>query len=183
MAFLHPIRHLPKMNLDMLILMVATLLLLLALVLINFFNPFPRERAVPQPVVASPNLPIRFSKLQGSQSITEVTYRSNANQSQASSLRSALEQLLAGPNAREQSQGYYSEIPKGTDLLGLKVHDNALQINLSKEFISGGGSTSIIQRVNELKETVYALQGNRKIEIVIEGQPLETIGGEGLEIN
>ena len=183
MAFSNPIRHLPKLNTELLILLVAILLLVFSLLMAQSLHPHPQERAVPQPVVASPTLPIHFSKLQGSQSIAEPISRTVQLKNHASPLQNAVLQLLNGPTQAEKGNGYYSEIPTGTKLLGIRVQEQTVLINLSKEFVSGGGSTSMSQRVNELLSTVQPIAGKREVHIAIEGTPVNRLGGEGMEIN
>lgn len=184
MAFSHPSRHLPKVHMELLILGIVVVLLLISLLILHTSQIIPQERAVPQPVVAEPAVPVHFSKLQGSRSITEPsTHPLPQTYTQASRLHTALTELLTGPNATEQEQGYYSEIPKGTKLLDARVDNGTVNINLSREFTSGGGSTSMIQRVNELKSTINAVEGQKPIHILVEGKPLTMLGGEGLEIN
>jgi len=184
MSFMHPTHPLRKMNPELLILLVITLLLTMAIVVINLLHQFPQERTVPAPVVATPSsVPVHFSKVQGSVSITEAAPRPLPAHLHNSVLQTALEQLLAGPTAAEKEDGYYSEIPKGTRLLGVNVQNNIVHINLSKEFTQGGGSTSMIQRVQELKSTVSAVEGSRRIELAVEGKPLHVLGGEGLELD
>lgn len=183
MAYLHPTRHLPKLNTELLILLSAILLLVLTLIITQVTHIFPHERAVPQPVVASPTVPVHFSKLQGSQSIVEPSLRQAKLGNTTTPLQSAVIQLLNGPTQAERENGYYSEIPPGTELLGITEQKQVIRINLSREFVNGGGSTSMLQRVEELMRTVQPIAGKREVQIAIEGQPLNLLGGEGLEIN
>jgi len=123
-----------------------------------------------------------FSKYQGSQSIVENVIRKLPEDAKSEPLKFALNELFKGPTPEEKSQGYYSEIPKGTKLLSLKKKNDAVDINLSQQFSSGGGSTSIDQRFEELKQTVYSVDNSHKINLSVEGKPLELLGGEGLEV-
>lgn len=188
MTFLHPVRHLPtKLNTELLILVSAILLLLLSIIVINWAHTLPKLRSVPQPVVAGTvttrSVPLHFSKLQGSQSLTEPAPRSVTLTTSTTPLEAALTQLLKGPTPAEKANGYYSEIPTGTKLLNVQVKDDTVMVNLSHEFTSGGGSTSMLQRVNELESTIHSVAGNRTIQIAIEGKPLHVLGGEGLELD
>jgi len=183
MTFLHPSQPLRKISPEILITLLATLLLILALLVINLINHLPTERAVPAPVVATPKVSVHFSKLQGSTSITEQTVHQTPANSTDHPLESALKQLLNGPTQAEKEEGFYSEIPQGTKLLGVQVSHQVVHVNLSKEFTQGGGSTSMIQRVKELKDTIASVEGNYPVKIEIEGKPLNVLGGEGLELN
>jgi spore germination protein GerM len=123
-----------------------------------------------------------FSKYQGSRSVVEDVARKVPAESQAEPVQYALTELLKGPTPEEKNQGFYSEIPQGTKLLGVKAYDHTLAVNLSKQFAVGGGSTSMQQRVEEIKKTVYSVDSNRQLTLVVEGKPLDTLGGEGLEV-
>jgi hypothetical protein len=92
-----------------------------------------------------------------------------------------LEQQLKGPTPSETKQGLYSEIPKGTRLLGVTETPKAVIINLSKEFATSGGSTSQQQRWQEFAATLKGLGYKKPMAIHIEGKPMTALGGEGLE--
>lgn len=123
-----------------------------------------------------------FSKAQGSQSIVENVVRKLPAQQQNNPLEFALQELLKGPTPEEKTAGFYSEIPVGTQLLGLNQNDHTLTINLSKQFTTGGGSTSMTQRFEQIKQTAYSVDNGHQITLAVEGKPLETLGGEGLEV-
>jgi spore germination protein GerM len=125
---------------------------------------------------------IFFSKYQGSQSIVESVIRKFPEPKNTQPLQFALTELLKGPNPEEKSQGFYSEIPKGTKLLGVKTTPSAITVDLSSQFKSGGGSNSIVQRFEELKRTVKSVDTQHEVSITVDGKPLETLGGEGLEV-
>ncbi|MBW4633018.1 MAG: GerMN domain-containing protein [Iphinoe sp. HA4291-MV1] len=93
-------------------------------------------------------------------------------------LEETFQQLLAGPTEGTES----TTIPKGTKLLGVKVQNDGVHVNLSKEFESGGGSSSMMGRVGQVVYTATALDKNAKVYIEVDGKPLEVLGGEGLEL-
>jgi len=123
-----------------------------------------------------------LSKSQGNQNIVEDVVRKLPPEYKDNPLQFALEELLKGPTPEEKSQGFYSEIPIGTKLLGLEHHRSVVSINLSKQFTTGGGSTSMTQRLEQVKQTVYSVDNSPQIALAVEGKPLETLGGEGLEV-
>jgi len=92
-------------------------------------------------------------------------------------LTAGFQRLLAGNPIQS---GYSSAIPQGTKLLGLKLQDNEVSINLSREFTVGGGSAATIARLGQIIYTASSLDPQTKIRILVEGEPLEVLGGEGL---
>ncbi len=95
-------------------------------------------------------------------------------------LETAFKNLLEGPTEGSNS----TTIPKGTKLLGLKVdNNNEVHVNLSEEFTSGGGSTSMMGRVGQVVYTATSLNPNAKVYIEVNGKPLDTLGGEGVVLD
>jgi spore germination protein GerM len=148
----------------------------------GWFNPPPGPGRVEQTPVEQSVAAIYFSKYQGSQSIVEDVIRKVPDESRSDVLQFALTELLKGPSVEEKSQGFYTEIPPGTQLIGISQDPAVIRINLSQAFSSGGGSTSMTQRLEELKRTVKAVDAKREVTITVEGKPLELLGGEGLEV-
>ncbi|MGH1393856.1 MAG: GerMN domain-containing protein [Trichormus sp.] len=94
-------------------------------------------------------------------------------------LEQAFQSLLAGPTEGTNA----TTIPQGTKLLGLKAeNNNEIHVNLSEDFLSGGGSTSMVGRVGQVVYTATTLNPNAKVYIEVNGKPLEVLGGEGVEI-
>jgi spore germination protein GerM len=93
-------------------------------------------------------------------------------------LETAFKTLLAGPPQGTDS----TTIPQGTQLLGLKAENNDVHVNLSENFITGGGSTSMIGRIGQVVYTATSLNPQAKVYIEVNGKPLEVLGGEGVEL-
>ena len=93
----------------------------------------------------------------------------------------AINQLIQGPNAEEQKQGAYTEIPKDTKILGIVSKENSVIIDLSNTFQFGGGSDSTYARVRQLIKTVLA-NTNKPAYLYIEGKKADIIGGEGITL-
>ena len=93
-------------------------------------------------------------------------------------LEAAFKTLLAGPSEGSDS----TTIPKGTELLGIKAENNDVHVNLSENFTTGGGSSSMMGRVGQVVYTATSLNPQAKVYIDVNGKPLEVLGGEGVEI-
>lgn len=95
-------------------------------------------------------------------------------------LEKAFQNLLAGPTEGTNA----TTIPQGTKLLGLKVENNdEVYVNLSENFTSGGGSTSMMGRVGQVVYTATSLNPNAKVYIEVNGKQLEVLGGEGVVLD
>jgi spore germination protein GerM len=94
-------------------------------------------------------------------------------------LEAAFQSLLAGPATEGTGS---TTIPKGTKLLGLRSGNGEVHVNLSEDFTSGGGSTSMMGRVGQVVYTATTLNPKAKVYIDVNGKPLDVLGGEGLEL-
>lgn len=98
-------------------------------------------------------------------------------------LEDTLAALLAGVTVDEAAMGLSSTIPEGTELLGVEVTDGVANVNLSGEFESGGGSLSMMGRVAQIVYTATRFDDVDSVQFLLEGTPLDTLGGEGLIID
>ena len=99
---------------------------------------------------------------------------------QAIILKTAFEQLLAGPS---KSAEYTTTIPDGTKVLDIKTTEEGVKINLSQEFVTGGGSAAMTGRLAQVVYTATSLDQEHKVWISVEGKPLTTLGGEGILVS
>ncbi len=77
----------------------------------------------------------------------------------------------------------YSAVPEGTKILGLDLNQNNIRLNLSKEFTNGGGSDSMRGRLIQVLYTATSLNPDGNLFLSVEGKPLESLGGEGVEVS
>ena len=94
--------------------------------------------------------------------------------------RAAMEALVGGPTADEKAAGLGTAVPKGTRLLGISVDGAVATVDLSSEFASGGGSLSMTARVAQVVYTMTQFKTIRAVELMLDGERVETIGGEGV---
>jgi len=95
-------------------------------------------------------------------------------------LRTALETLLAQPPKEAK---YTTAIPEGTKLLSLSTKKSGIHINLSKEFVAGGGSASMSSRLAQIIYTASNSRDREPIWINVEGKPLKNLGEEGIVVS
>lgn len=95
----------------------------------------------------------------------------------------AMKALLAGPAATEQDAGLGTAIPAGTRLLGLSIAEGTARVDLSSEFAAGGGSLSMTARVAQVVYTLTRFPTVRAVEVLVDGEPVEALGGEGIVLD
>lgn len=100
----------------------------------------------------------------------------------ANSVNTAVKALLDGPTAEEARKGFGSEIPRGTILLDVLENEQKIEINLSRRFASGGGTSSIETRLQQLSKTIRPLAGEKPVYLNVESRRLSMTPGEGVEV-
>jgi len=108
-----------------------------------------------------------------------VTVKRKINPS-SDKITTAVEELLKGPSLREKKQGYYTEIPQSARLLEIKKSPDKIILNLSEDFESGGGSTSMDMRLKQLMNTSLDASEGMPVYLNINGENINSIGGEGV---
>ena len=93
-------------------------------------------------------------------------------------LNLALQAVLQSPKDNQLA----STIPTGTQLLSVEQKSDGIYLNLSQEFVEGGGSASMTGRLGQVLYTATSLEPSAPVWISVEGEPLEYLGGGGLEV-
>lgn len=98
-------------------------------------------------------------------------------------VRVAIAALAAGPSEEEASRGLGSEVPPDTRVVGVRFADGVVTIDLSSDFVGGGGTASMLGRLHQVHHTAVRPGGVEAVRIVVEGRPLDVLGGEGIMVD
>lgn len=99
-----------------------------------------------------------------------------------SKLKFAINSLVSGPKSTERAKGVYTEIPAGTNVLGIKEFPDKAVINLSSEFETGGGTDSLYKRLYQLIKTAKN-NSDVPVYLYIDGKRADVIGGDGIMLS
>ena len=94
----------------------------------------------------------------------------------------ALKELFLGPEKREELRGIMTEIPVGTRLIKVEESEDEVLVDVSSQYLTGGGSASMQMRYLQIYKTLKRIVPQKKLYLHVEGKNIKTIGGEGLEI-
>ena len=84
-------------------------------------------------------------------------------------IRAAVEQLLAGPTATERSRGIRSAVPRLTTLRDVTVSHRIVTVDLGARFAAGRDEAELRGRVEQLVRTLRSIPGVRSVRILVEG--------------
>ncbi|MDX9827722.1 MAG: GerMN domain-containing protein, partial [Spirochaetia bacterium] len=100
-----------------------------------------------------------------------------------SPLTDAIEALLRGPSEGEIRSGLVSLIPRGTKLLGIVMQGNTAFIDLSEAFMYNHyGTEGFLAQLRQIVFTATSFSSVHDVQIIIEGQKKDFLGGEGVFI-
>lgn len=135
---------------------------------------------LPTGIKVEPNINKQYIEIYGIDDqlkIIPTTVEIEKGQNEQQSLTIAFNKLLTSSN------NITTAIPKNTKLTTLTVKDDGIHLDLSSEFITGGGSASMISRLGQIIYTASSINPNANVWINIEGKPLDILGGEGLIVD
>lgn len=95
------------------------------------------------------------------------------------SARGAVAAVIDGPNVDEVASRYSSAVPSGTALRNVTIDQRKATVDVSAAFTTGGGSLSMRLRVAQIVYTVTRLGVADSVRFLIDGNAVESIGGEG----
>ncbi|MCL6471224.1 MAG: GerMN domain-containing protein [Firmicutes bacterium] len=89
--------------------------------------------------------------------------------------KSIMEELVKGP----KDKGLYPTVPPDTKINAVTINGGVASVDFSRSFIDGnpGGSTGEIMAVYSVVNTLTELPGIQKVQILIDGKPVDTITG------
>ena len=93
-----------------------------------------------------------------------------------------LKRLLEGPSEEQKAHSITTAIPEGTKLNGVEMQETVAVVDLSKEFESGGGTSSMRARIAQVVHTLGHLYGVEAVLFKIDGKEVSTFGSEGLTL-
>jgi hypothetical protein len=94
--------------------------------------------------------------------------------------------LFEGPSADEATSGLISTAIPEASWLDYGISDAEPEIvivNMSAEFVSGGGTLSMMGRLGQVVLTLDRLEGIDGVRFYVEGVPTTVFGGEGIIVN
>jgi spore germination protein GerM len=143
--------------------------------------PPPVTPATPAPTTSSGKVQLYWLK-EGENSVslapTPLTTTPPNATSASAKLEAGLQRLMTGPVNTDVS----TSIPTGTKLNSFTVKPDGIHVDLSREFMGGGGSASMQGRLGQVIYTATSLDPNAKVWISVAGEPLRVLGGEGLDV-
>lgn len=149
----------------------------------------PDKQSVPVTTsTPSPNKQIELGQarvywLQSNQNKLTLVAKPAPSNTSSSTAQQVLTTAITKLLTAQPSDNLTSTIPKGTKLRSLQIKPDGIHIDLSREFSTGGGSTSMIYRVAQTIYTATSLDPNQKVFLSVEGQSIDKehpLGGEGL---
>lgn len=157
--------------------LVATVALLASLSLVSCSGPKGND-----PLVSNSQVTIYYTKASDDLGVVLIPVLRKIDK-KSTPYETALKELFLGPTLDERERlKLNSEIPEGVRLVKIKESPHEVEIDISNQFMKGGGSESMQVRFRQLRETALNLAKGRPVFLYVDGVKATTIGGEGLEV-
>ncbi len=157
------------------VLRVVALALLLMLALVGVITARTLSRL--------PDMLVYYAKDNGTTFTLESVPRVARSGSLEDRVAAQVRALADGPTPAEMEEGLATTVPEGTRLLGASLEDGVLTVDLSREFGTGGGTASMLGRLNQVYYTLSQPADVRAVSLEVEGRPLRVLGGEGIIVD
>lgn len=154
------------------VLRVAALALLLLLALVAVITMRTLQRV--------PDTVIYFLSESGPRFTIAPAYRNGAGRRPADLGRRLVRALADGPTPDEAARGLSSAVPADTEVRSESLENGIMTIDLNAAFERGGGSASMIGRLNQLYYTLTQPLDVKGVVLKVEGKTVEAFGGEGV---
>jgi len=87
-------------------------------------------------------------------------------------VEASMRALLLGPGPEERAEGFGTDIPPATQLIGVEVQEGTAEVNLSTEFQSPAEPLDVLLRVGQVVWTLVADQEVVSVRFMVEGVPI-----------
>lgn len=100
-----------------------------------------------------------------------------------SPLTRAIEALIAGPDTDDHNRGLLSLVPKDAQLLSARVEGGIAYLNFSEDFrFNAMGLEGYLAQLQQVVLTATAFASVDSVQILVEGQVVEYLGGDGVYV-
>ncbi len=94
----------------------------------------------------------------------------------------AIKELIKGPTEEEKNEGFSTALNENTRLLNVKIENDTVNLDFSKEVEEGGGTLLMETRIAQIVYTATQFEGIKKVRFLIEGKNIDYFSGEGITI-
>ena len=129
----------------------------------------------------SQEIKIYFTKSKGPGEIALVPVARKISKDD-SLVYASVKELFLGPTKSEELKKIMTEIPLGTRLINIEESGDEIYLNISSQYIAGGGSATMQLRYLQIYKTLKKIAPFKEVYLLVDGKPVKTIGGEGLEV-
>lgn len=81
-----------------------------------------------------------------------------------------LKELIKGPTEKEKNDGYFGNIPVGTEVNSIKMVGDVLHIDFNEIVVGGGGSCGQVAKFNSLFTTLKQFPTIKDIQMTVNGK-------------